>query len=161
MTDDTGLALTDETPTEDARRLAGHSPAEDDGLHLRPLREWLLDRTSSPTLGAPVSLLVGGAVVAGVAVHPVTAARLAAEQQSGGESGRAFFEAAAEGHELDAVDAAAHQVDTVHLANATVGGVTLPVLTVAVSRVDAWSPVAEASLDGIWDTHGVRDQDAS
>jgi hypothetical protein len=132
-----------------------HTPAEDSGVHQRALREWLLAATASPSLGAPLSVLVGGVLVAGVAVHPATAARLAARHQSGGESGAEHFEALARGHDLDLVDAAAHEVDTVHLANARVGGLPLPVLSVAVSRVDGWSPVADVDTGGIWDTHAV------
>ena len=156
MSDDTGLTL-----PPDSAEVAGedhpgdHTASGDAGLHQRPLQEWLRERTGSPSLGAPVSLLVGGALVTGVAVHPTTAARLAASHQSGGDSGAAHFEALAAEQDLDLVDAATREVDTVHLANVRVGGTTLPVLAVAVSRVDAWSPVAEVDLEGIWDTHHV------
>ncbi|GAB2925225.1 hypothetical protein GCM10027047_22790 [Rhodococcus aerolatus] len=157
MSDDTGLTL----PPDAAEAAAADHPADqtaarDAGVHQRALREWLLERTASPSLGAPVSLLVGGALVTGVAVHPTTAARLAARHQSGGESGAERFESLADEQDLALVDAEPAELDTVHLANARTAGTTLAVLSVAVSRVDGWSPVAEADLEGIWDTHHVE-----
>lgn len=156
MTDDTSAPATTDPTTQDepGSPIAAQSPAADAGLHLRTLRSWLLARTGSPSLGAPVTLLVGGAVVSGVAVHRSTFARVAgaADPVDAG-----FFETWAADHELEAVDAEPWQVDTVHLANATVAGVAVGALDVAVARVDGWSPTAEVGLEGIWDSHQLRD----
>lgn len=157
VTENTGSALQDHLAAgRDAESLiADRTPVEDGALHQRRLREWLAARTASPTLGAPLTLLAGGVVVTGVAVHRVTFDRLASSLDGVSPEDAEFFDAT--GHELDVIDAEPHQVDTVHLANVTAAGTSLPVLSLAISAVAGWSPVAQVSREGIWDSHHLQD----